>query len=169
MGGAIAEVHYCELSHVTRKSVFRIFDKVRHNPACSATELSWSLEISDIETRSIILSRKQTTKALIRLHRCTGWSAPLLFAYGINRFSHDVAQITESCPKFSVLKLFISGKKTCSESWKPTRFTILVTVTAKLRDHWRQCYSCTCQLKRPSGALSLSVINTCRDTTVLAW
>ena len=28
---------------------------------------------------------------LIRLCGCAGWSAPLLFAYGINRFSHDVA------------------------------------------------------------------------------
>ena len=26
----------------------------------------------------------------IRLLRCTGWSSPLLFAFGINRFSHDV-------------------------------------------------------------------------------
>ena len=30
-----------------------------------------------------------------RLRRCTGWSAPLLFALGINRFSHDEAQIIE--------------------------------------------------------------------------
>ena len=31
---------------------------------------------------------------LIRLRGCAGWSAPLLFAYGINRFSHNVAQLT---------------------------------------------------------------------------
>ena len=48
--------------------------------------------MSDIETRDIRLSRQQTTKALIRLHGCTGWSAPL-FAYGLNKFSHDVAHI----------------------------------------------------------------------------
>ena len=30
---------------------------------------------------------------LIRLHGCAGWSASLLFAYGKNRFSHDVAHI----------------------------------------------------------------------------
>ena len=30
------------------------------------------LEISDIETRGIIVSRQQTIKALIRLHGCTG-------------------------------------------------------------------------------------------------
>ena len=35
-----------------------------------------------------MLSWKRTTKML---HGCAGWSAPLLFAYGINRFSHDVA------------------------------------------------------------------------------
>ena len=42
-----------------------------------------------IELPSYILSRQRTTKALIRLGR----SAALLFAYGINRFSHDVALI----------------------------------------------------------------------------
>ena len=35
---------------------------------------------------------------LIRLRGCAGWSAPLLFAYGINRFSHDVAHITTRPP-----------------------------------------------------------------------
>ena len=34
-----------------------------------------------------ILSRQQTTKVLIRLRGCTGWSAPLMFAYGIR---HDM-------------------------------------------------------------------------------
>ena len=47
---------------------------------------------SDIETRGIILL-SSTTKIFIRLRGCAGWSAPLLFAYGINRFSHDVAHI----------------------------------------------------------------------------
>ena len=35
------------------------------------------------KTRGIILSWQRTTKALIRLRGCAGWSAPLLFAYGI--------------------------------------------------------------------------------------
>ena len=30
---------------------------------------------------------------LIRLSGCTGWTVPLLFPYGINRFSHDMAHI----------------------------------------------------------------------------
>ena len=36
---------------------------------------------------------RMTTKVLISLRECAGWSAPLLFAYGKNRFSHDMAHI----------------------------------------------------------------------------
>ena len=77
-----------DMSLVTRKPVFR---PDRYKPVCVATEARWKLEISDMETRGIILSKQQTTKVLIRLRGCTGWSAPLLFAYGKNRFSHDAA------------------------------------------------------------------------------
>ena len=55
---------------VTRKSVFGICDQVRHKPACAATEARQRLEISDIETRDIILSRQRIAKALIRLRGC---------------------------------------------------------------------------------------------------
>ena len=82
-----------QLSLVTRKPVFGVCDQVRHERACVATEATQRLEISDLETRGIILSRQRTTNALIRLRGCAGWSASLLFAYGINRFSHDVAQL----------------------------------------------------------------------------
>ena len=77
------------MSLVTRKPVFGVFDHVR---LCSVIEASLRLEISDIETRGIILSRQRTAKALIRLRGCTDCFASLLFAYGKNRFSHDVAQ-----------------------------------------------------------------------------
>ena len=40
----------------------------------------------DIQTSGIILSKQRTTKVLVR-------SAPLLFAYGKNMFSHDVPQM----------------------------------------------------------------------------
>ena len=40
-----------------------------------------------------LLSRQRTTKALIRLRGCAGWSVPLLFTYDKNRFSHDVAHL----------------------------------------------------------------------------
>ena len=58
-----------------------ISDQVRLKPACAATEASMRLEILVTETRDITLSRQRTMKALIRLRRCSGWSAPLLFAY----------------------------------------------------------------------------------------
>ena len=45
----------------------------------------------DIDTRGIKLSRKRTTKALIRLCGCAGWSA-LFVRICQNMFSHDGAQ-----------------------------------------------------------------------------
>ena len=80
-----------KMSLVTRKPVFWVFEQVRLKPACAGIEASYRFEISDIETRDIVLSRQRTTKVLIRLRGCAGWYAPLLFAYGENRFSHDVA------------------------------------------------------------------------------
>ena len=45
--------------------------QVRHKPACGVTEASWSLEISDIETRGIILRRQRTTADVqADLHLC---------------------------------------------------------------------------------------------------
>ena len=77
----------------TSSPVFGVCDQLRLKPAYSAIETGQSLEISAIASRGIILSRRRTTKALIRLRGCAGWSAPLLFAYDINRFSYDVAQL----------------------------------------------------------------------------
>ena len=84
------------LSLVTRKPVFGVSDQIRLKPAYSASETSQRLEILDIETRGILPSRQRTTKRLIRLPGCAGWSAPLLFAYGKSRFSHDVAHLVPS-------------------------------------------------------------------------
>ena len=81
------------MSLITRKPVFGVSDRVRLKWACSATEASYSQEISDLDSKCIILSKQWTTKALIRLRGCAGWSAPLLFAYGKNRFSLDMACI----------------------------------------------------------------------------
>ena len=82
------------MSHVTRKPVFGVCDQVRLKPACSATGTSQGLGILDIASTDIILSKQRTTKALIRLRWCAGWSAPLLFAYGKNGFSHDAVLIS---------------------------------------------------------------------------
>ena len=57
--------------------------RVRLKPTCSATETSYSLKIWDLESIGIVQSRQRTIKVLIRLRVSTGWSAPLLFAYGI--------------------------------------------------------------------------------------
>ena len=62
------------------KPVFGVSDKVRFKPACSATEISYKIEISVVASLDMIHSKKQITKALISLCGCAGWSAPLLFA-----------------------------------------------------------------------------------------
>ena len=67
------------MSHVMRKSAFGASDRVTRKPA------RLSLEISDLDSIAIILSRQRTRKALIRLCGCAGWSASLLFAYGIKQ------------------------------------------------------------------------------------
>ena len=51
----------CYASLITRKPVFGVSDQVRLKPARSATEARQRLEISDIETRGIILYRQRTT------------------------------------------------------------------------------------------------------------
>ena len=56
------------MSLVTRKLVFGVFDEVRLKLACSVTEV----EISDIETRDILLSCQRTTMVLIRPRGCQG-------------------------------------------------------------------------------------------------
>ena len=50
------------------KPVFDVSDQVRHKSACADKEARWRLEISDIETLGIILSRQRATKVLIRLY-----------------------------------------------------------------------------------------------------
>ena len=61
-----------QLSLVMRKPVFGVCDEVRLKQACSTTEASQGLKILAITSRGIILSKQRTTKALIRLHGCTG-------------------------------------------------------------------------------------------------
>ena len=75
--------YHNNLSHVTRKPV--VCNQVRLNMAYSATKASKSLEILVITSINIILSKQRTTKTLSRLCGCGGWSASLLFAYGIRQ------------------------------------------------------------------------------------
>ena len=61
------------------KPVLGVSDKVRFKPVSSATEINQKIEILLVASLDMILSNKQTTKALIRQRGCAGWSAPLLF------------------------------------------------------------------------------------------
>ena len=47
---------YHNLSLVVRKPVFGVSDQVRHKPGCTASEDDKKLEISDLESRGIVLS-----------------------------------------------------------------------------------------------------------------
>ena len=79
-----------------------------------------SLEISATASRGTILSRQQTTKALIRLHGCAGWSAPLLFAYGITGFLMMwlicKAMLFMSCCEFVCLCWGLTSQSTIFQS-----------------------------------------------------
>ena len=55
-------------------------------PGKTRTDLfSWSLRILDMAFIGYILSSRRTTQMLIRLHRCAGLCAPLLFVSGIKQ------------------------------------------------------------------------------------
>ena len=77
-----------------RKLVFGVSNQVRHKPGCTATKDGQRLEISDLESRGIVLS-VQKTKALISL--AVAVTSKLIcifvFAYAKSWFSHDVAHI----------------------------------------------------------------------------
>ena len=68
MHSYIGQKENLKLSHYHEKTCLRDL-----RPGKTQTALcSQRLEISDIKTRDIILSRQRTTKALIRLRRCGG-------------------------------------------------------------------------------------------------
>ena len=64
----------------TRKPVFRVSDKVRVKPAAQLHRVARKLKFPFVKSLDKVLSSKQISKALIRLHRCAGWSEPVLFA-----------------------------------------------------------------------------------------
>ena len=75
------------MGFVARKPVFGVSDKARGKPVSSATETSKKIENLLDASLDTIISSKQIIKVLIRLHGCTGWSAPVLFIYPGDRFS----------------------------------------------------------------------------------
>ena len=57
----------------------------------------------------MFLSEKRITKMLIRLHGCAGWSASLLFTYGISKFCHGWAH-SSSKPRWKRINFAIKLK-----------------------------------------------------------
>ena len=128
-------------SHVTRKPVFTGLDQVavRLKLTCSATEASWSLESLHLASIGIILSRRWTTKVLIRLKGCAGGFAHLLFAYGIKQVfswhgSNDISSlIPELHRPFTLHSNIILSTKCFS-------FLEILFITFSCKSHWFSFY-----------------------------
>ena len=73
------------MSHVTRKLPMEVCDQVRFKPACSASEASLSPKFFVHKYYRCYLSKEWMTKVLFKQHGCAGWSAPLLYPYGIRQ------------------------------------------------------------------------------------
>ena len=69
-----------------RKPALGVYSQVRFIPTCSAMEASQYIDILHVASFTIMLCRQQTTKVLIRLQGCVGWSVPLLFTCNKIRF-----------------------------------------------------------------------------------
>ena len=86
------------------KPVLGVSDKARLKHISSATKTKRKILLE--ANLVIILSKKGITTALIIVHGCTGWSAPLLFTNTEDRFSHVEAHIMFSI--VSVIKCSLS-------------------------------------------------------------
>ena len=51
-----AKITTVHMTGDARKLVFMVSNQVRHKPACTVTESSWKLEISDLSRRGIVLT-----------------------------------------------------------------------------------------------------------------
>ena len=70
---------------------------------------------------------------LIRLRGCAGWSAPLLFAHGINRFSHE--NIIVITLIFCGLSTFTVLERSSVSMWKSLFLNIIECLTS----HYVSC------------------------------
>ena len=75
--------------------------------------------ISPVASVHMILSKRRTTKALIRLRACTGWSAPVLFANPQRQvfsrqgplYMHLFWSVVYSCINKNILQAMTSAQK----------------------------------------------------------
>ena len=70
-----------------RKPVFGVSDQVQYKPGCTATEDGYMLEISNLESRGIVLS----VYALISCAVTAQLICVFVFAFAKSRFSHNEA------------------------------------------------------------------------------
>ena len=120
------------MSLVTRKPVFGVCDQVRLKPACRATEARQRLEIANIETRDIILSRQRTTTAEADLRHCcshlvkTGFLMTWLIC--LRCIQHCDRLLLVGHLYVYILTMHVVGSRTfCLWCWKrPTRSLIVV-------------------------------------------
>ena len=65
--------------------------------------------------------RQRTTKALIRLRRCAGWSVPLLFAYGIKHIFSWPGSFSNNIWILGEWEGCYGSGETVSKVWKPVK------------------------------------------------
>ena len=76
------------------KTSVLVSELVRHKPGCTATEDGYRLEISDLESRGVvILSMLRKKKALISFAVSAKLICVFVFAYVKRWFSHDAAKM----------------------------------------------------------------------------
>ena len=93
------------------------------NQPAKPQKLAWVLKF----WRYQVLFKQLTTKVLIRLHGCAGWSAPLLFAYGINRFSHDMLHLDQA--------ILLKPSNNCERFFGTVNYRV-ATGQGKVREIW---------------------------------
>ena len=74
------QFQYCYLGLNGKKPIFGFPTKLDSNQSAPLQREAGKLKFHLVAILDMILSKKRITEALIRLRRCAGWSAPLLFA-----------------------------------------------------------------------------------------
>ena len=105
-----------------RKLVFGVYDQVRLKPACSATETSCKLEISDIKPRGFILSRPAERGSSIgcasaRYADGRGFD-PHIRQHSFVEFGHEIISTAIlSLPLIQEGQLSGTGERMCTKYW----------------------------------------------------
>ena len=82
-------IYMVNMGLIARKVVYGIYDQAIPKPAPQLQRLATKV----VASLEMVLSNMRITRMLIRLLRCAGWSAPLLFANQEDRFSGAGAHI----------------------------------------------------------------------------